>query len=53
MVVQQYTQEEAAKAMGVGKSTIIKWVKQLNEERVGKTPKAMPMIPEQLEIGEL
>ena len=36
--------------MGVGKSTISKWVKQLNEERAGKVPKAMPMTPEQLEI---
>ena len=39
--------------MGVGKSTISKWVKQLNEERTGKVPKAMPMTPEQLEIREL
>jgi len=53
VVDQQYTQEEAAKAMGVGKSTISKWVKPLNEERAGKTPKAMPMTPEQLKIREL
>tara|TARA_R110001599_G_scaffold122530_1_gene294554 strand:- start:8231 stop:8575 length:345 start_codon:yes stop_codon:yes gene_type:complete len=53
VVDQQYTQEEAAKAMGVGKSTISKWVKQLHEERAGKTPKATPMTPEQLEIREL
>jgi len=29
--------------MGVGKSTISKWVKQLHEERAGKAPKSMPM----------
>jgi len=48
-----YTHEEAAKAMGVGYSTISKWVKQLREERAGKAPKASPMIPEQIEIREL
>jgi transposase len=53
VVDQNYTQEEAAKAMGVGKSTISKWVRQLHQERSGKSPKAMPMTPEQLEIREL
>lgn len=53
VVDQQYTQEEVVKAMGVGKSTISKRVKQLHEERAGKTPKATPMTSEQLEIREL
>lgn len=48
-----YTHEDAAKAMGVGYSTISKWVKQLKEERKGKQPKATPMTPEQLKIREL
>lgn len=48
-----YTHEEAAKAMNVGYSTIGKWVKQLREERKGKSPKATPMTPEQIEIREL
>lgn len=48
-----YTHAEAAKAMGVGYSTISKWVKQLKEERAGKAPKASPMTPEQIEIREL
>ena len=39
--------------MGVGYSTLSKWVKQLREERAGKSPAAMPMTPEQLEIREL
>lgn len=30
-----------------------KWVRQLKDERAGKSPKAMPMTPEQLEIREL
>ena len=53
VVDQGYTHEAAAKAMGVGFSTIGKWVKQLNEERNGKPPKASPMTTEQIEIREL
>lgn len=48
-----YTHEDAAKAMGVGYSTISKWVKQLKDERKGKQPKATPMILELLKIREL
>ena len=48
-----YTQEDAAKAMGVGYSTVSKWVKQLKEERKGKQPKATPMTADQLKIREL
>jgi transposase len=48
-----YTHEDAAKAMGVGYSTISKWVKQLKDERKGKQPKATPMTQEQLKIREL
>lgn len=50
---QGYSNQEAAQAMGVGYSTIAKWVKQLRDERAGKAPKAMPMTPEQIEIREL
>ena len=39
--------------MNVGKSTMDKWVRQLKEERAGKSPKASPMTPEQLRIREL
>lgn len=35
---QNYTVIEAAKAMGVGKSTMDKWVRQLKQERNGVTP---------------
>ena len=53
VVDQRYTQEEAAKAMGVGKSTVSKWVTQLKQERSGQPPSASPMTPEQIEIREL
>ena len=39
--------------MGVGLSTMNKWVKQLKEERQGKTPKASALTPEQIEIQRL
>ncbi|XHY20729.1 hypothetical protein ViNHUV68_14360 [Vibrio sp. NH-UV-68] len=50
---QNYTVVEAAKAMGVGKSTMDKWVRQLKQERKGVAPQASPMTPEQIEIREL
>lgn len=53
VVDQNYTVSGAAKAMDVGLSTMTKWVKQLREERQGKTPKASPITPEQIEIREL
>ncbi|EGB1673600.1 Transposase [Escherichia coli] len=53
VVDQNYTVADAAKAMDVGLSTMTRWVKQLRDERQGKTPKASPMTPEQIEIREL
>ncbi|MGL9774922.1 MAG: transposase, partial [Sodalis sp. (in: enterobacteria)] len=53
VVDQNYTAAPAAKAMDVGFSTMTKWVKQLRDERQGKTPKASPITPEQIEIREL
>ena len=53
VVDQNYTVSDAAKAMDVGLSTMTKWVKQLRDERLGKTPKASPITPEQIEIREL
>ncbi len=49
VVDQNYTASDAAKAMDVGLSMMTKWVKQ----RQGKTPKASPITPEQIEIREL
>ena len=45
--------DEAAKAMGVGFSTIGKWVKQLQQEREGVRVKPTPMTPEPHAIREL
>ncbi|MEL8218417.1 IS3 family transposase [Escherichia coli] len=53
VVDQKYTVADAAKAMDVGLSTMIRWVKQLRDERQGKTPKASPITPEQIEIRKL
>jgi transposase len=54
VVDQQYSVREAAEAMGVGKSTMDKWVRQLRTERNGSyTGAAMPMTPDQRKIREL
>ncbi|EFE3358135.1 transposase [Escherichia coli] len=53
VVDQNYTVADAAKAMDVGLSTMTRWVKQLRDEHQGKTPKASPITPEQIEIREL
>jgi transposase-like protein len=50
IVDQNCTVSDTAKAMDVGLSTMTKWVKQLRDERQGKTPKASPITPEQIEI---
>ncbi len=39
--------------MNVGKSTVSKWVTQLQIERHGLAPEASPMTPEQIEIKAL
>jgi len=53
VVDQGRTIREAAEAMGVGHSTMDKWVRQLRQERGGKSPKAAPMTPDQIRIREL
>ena len=53
VVDQGYKVREAAEAMGVGKSTLDKWVRQLRTEREGESPKASPMTEEQRRIREL
>lgn len=50
---QDYTTQEAADSMGVGQSTMSKWVRQLKEEREGIPQKASPMTPDQIKIREL
>ncbi len=53
VVYQNYSVNEAAQAMNVGKSTMDKWVRQLRAERAGKSPTATPMTADQLKIREL
>lgn len=53
VVDQGYKVREAAEAMGVGKSTMNKWVRQLRAERQGKAPIATPMTEDQRRIREL
>jgi transposase len=53
VVDQGYTLKEASQAMGVGLSTMAKWVKQLKDERRGITPKGGALTPEQIEIQQL
>lgn len=51
---QHYSIREAAEAMGVGKSTMDKWVRQLKAERHGgEIGPATPMTPDQRKIREL
>jgi transposase len=48
-----YSVKEAATAMGVGNSTVDKWVRQLRKERNGLESKASPISPELRRIKEL
>ena len=53
VVDQNYSIREAALAVGVGHSTMDKWVRQLRKERAGEAPKASAMTPEHRRIKEL
>jgi transposase len=53
VVDQGYTVRAACDAVGVGKSTMEYWVRQLRQERQGKTPKAAALTSEQKRIQEL
>lgn len=44
---------DVAESLGLGKSTVDKWARQLKEERNGKLSTAMPMTPDQVKISEL
>ena len=53
MVDQKYSIREAATAVGVGHSTMDKWVRQLRKERQGVTPQQSAMTSEHRRIKEL
>ena len=44
---------DVADSLGLGKSTVDKWARQLKEERNGKLSSATPLTPDQLRIREL
>lgn len=50
---QGYSIRQAAEAMGVGKSTMDKWVRPLKNEHNGVVGKATPLTPDQRKIREL
>ena len=50
---QGYSVREAAESMGVGLSTMEKWVKQLRSGAAGRPLKGAPVTPEQQRIREL
>lgn len=50
---QGYTIKAACEAVGVGKSTLEYWIRQLKVERQGKTPAASAITPEQRKIQDL
>ena len=53
VVDQGYTVKAACDAVGVGKSTMEYWVRQLRQERNGETPKGTALTPDQRRIQEL
>lgn len=50
---QGYSHIEACRSLGVVDSALRRWVKQLQEERLGVTPKSKALTPEQQRIQEL
>ncbi|WP_318409222.1 transposase [Photobacterium leiognathi] len=53
MLYQGHSYKEACEAMGIGKTTLESWVRQLKAERAGKAPNASALTPEQREIRDL
>ena len=44
---------DVAQSLGLGQSSVDKWVRQLKQERNGKLSSATPLPPDQLKIREL
>tara|TARA_Y100000589_G_scaffold325753_1_gene364238 strand:- start:908 stop:1216 length:309 start_codon:yes stop_codon:yes gene_type:complete len=53
VVDQGYSMTEAGRAVDVHENTLRKWVRQLEAERGGSTPKSNALTPEQQRIQEL
>jgi len=50
---QSYSYPQACEALGVGETALRRWVAQLSSERIGITPKAKALTPDQQRIQEL
>ena len=44
---------DVAESLGLGKSTVDKWARQLRNERAGNLSSATPLTPDQIRIREL
>jgi transposase-like protein len=53
VVDKNYAIREAAESMGVGKSTVDKWARQLRQERNRDDVKALPILEERRRIRDL
>lgn len=53
VVDQGHTIKQASESMGVSKTSMENWVRQLKQERQSKTPKGAAMTEEQRKIKEL
>jgi transposase len=53
VVKQGYSISEASRSLGVGETVIRRWVKQLEQEHIGITPRSKALTPEQQKIQEL
>jgi len=45
--------KEVAESLGLGKSTVDKWARQLRNERNGQLSSATPLTPDQIKIRQL
>ena len=45
--------KDISENLGLGKSTVDKWARQLRQERNGQLSSAMPLTPDQIKIREL
>lgn len=50
---QGYALPEASRSLGVGKTALRRWVKQLDSERNGVTPSSKALTPEEQRIQDL
>lgn len=53
VIDQNYSVKEAAQSVGVSKSAMDKWVRQLKNERLGTCESASPLSPDKIKIKEL